>query len=352
MKFGENLNSTEEYLPFSYNAEMIRLDANECCFNVTDNMKKDISEIVSELEFNRYPDAYCSGLRKAYANFYGIDAENTVVGNGSDELISIIFSSLIPINSKILVTTPDFSMYSFYATLYGRTVEFYGKENDVSVNIDSLIEKINSGSFDFVIFSNPCNPTGQALSRREILQIVKNVTAMVCVDEAYMDFWNNNEESVIKDIESFNNLIVLRTLSKAIGLASCRLGFVAANKNIISMFNKARSPYNVNAISQAVGEYILKNREYLIYTVEKIKIQTSFLSNKLMNLNIKNFDIFPSKTNFVFAKSPAADTLYKKLLKKNIVVRCIGPNYLRITSGTNFEILALTSALKEITYET
>ncbi len=347
MRFGETVNSLEEYIPFSYKPNMIRLDANESSLELPENMIKGISEAVSNVDFNRYPDPYCKELRIAYGTYYGIDPENVVVGNGSDELISIIFSSLVPADSKVLTVAPDFSMYSFYSTLYGRENKVFNKDINYNLDIDGFISEINDGGYDFVMFSNPCNPTGQAIEREDILRIVKSVKATVCVDEAYMDFWDESQ-SVMNEVNNFSNLFVLRTLSKAIGLASCRLGFVVANKEIISMFNKVKSPYNVNSVSQTIGKYILENGEYLRTAAEHLKSQTVALTEKIEDLNIPDSEVFTSKANFVFIRTPNARNIYEKLIDKNIVIRCFGSDRLRITAGTDIENSAVITAIKEI----
>ncbi len=347
MRFGETIDNLEEYIPFSYKPGMIRLDANESCLEISDELKQKVSEAVNSVNLNRYPDPYCKELRKSFASYYGISDENVVVGNGSDELISIIFSSLIPADAKCLTVAPDFSMYSFYATLYGRENRVFAKNTDLNVDVDLFIEEINNGGYDFVMFSNPCNPTGQALSRSEILRVIKNVKAMVCVDEAYMDFWDESE-SVMKDVNDYENLFVLRTLSKAIGLASCRLGFVVANKSIISMFNKVKSPYNVNSVSQAIGRCILDNKSELKNAADTIKKQTVSLLNGIKKLNIKDAVVYETKANFIFVQTPAARDIFNKLKEKNIIVRCFGNDRLRITAGTSSENKIVLGALEEV----
>ncbi|MBE6890649.1 MAG: histidinol-phosphate transaminase [Ruminococcaceae bacterium] len=347
MRFGETVNSLEEYIPFSYKPGIIRLDANESCLELPDEIKTQVLNAVNNVEFNRYPDPYCKELRRYYAEYYGIDSENIVVGNGSDELISIIFSSLVPIDAKVLTVTPDFSMYSFYATLYGRKNSQFNKNTEFNIDVDSFVNTINDGKYDFVMFSNPCNPTGQCLSRNDILHIVKKTSAVICVDEAYMDFWDENE-SVMKDVNTYENLLVLRTLSKAIGLASCRLGFAVANRNIISMFNKVKSPYNVNSISQAIGCCILSSSDYLRLSAETIKKQTMELYNSILNLKIKDAKVFNTKTNFVYIQVPYARRVFDQLKEKNIIIRCFGSDRLRITAGTETENKIVLQALEEI----
>lgn len=347
MKFGDKIENLQEYIPFSYKPDMIRLDANESCLDISDELKAGLLEVVSNVVLNRYPDPYCKELRAAFSEYYNICQENVVVGNGSDELISIIFSSLVSVDSKVLTVAPDFSMYSFYADLYGRNVDVYKKNENYNFNVNDFINYINEKKYDFVIFSNPCNPTGQGLERSDILRIIENSNAAICVDEAYMDFWDERE-SVMKDVNTHENLLVLRTLSKAIGLASCRLGFVVANRKIISMFNKVKSPYNVNTVSQEIGRYVLRNSSVLRESATFLKNQTLKLSDGIKNLNLKDAVVYNTKTNFVFIDIPYAKIIFEKLKEKNIVIRCFGSDKLRITAGTDFENNAVIKAMGEI----
>lgn len=345
MKFGSNLENTEEYLPFRYTSGMIRLDANENFQNLSPELVKDFSEILSVIDFNRYPDPYCDGLRNAFAGFYGLSADNLVVGNGSDELISLIFSAMLPHGSVTVTLSPDFSMYSFYPSLYEKDNHIFVKNEDMNFSTDELISFINRIKADFVIFSNPCNPTGQGIAKDMVLKLLQGTNATVCVDEAYMDFWDQ-ENSVMNYVNEYDNLIVLRTLSK-MGLASCRLGFAVACRKIISMFNKAKSPYNVNSLSQAAGSLVLSNGKYFYSSVEAIKKSVHDLYKKLSALKLDNFTVFDTHTNFVFCKTPYAVQVYEFLKKRNIIIRNPGREYLRITTGTENENDILIKALEE-----
>ncbi len=351
MVFGKKLNGAEEYIPFKYEPGMIRLDANESYADMPDEMKNKVLAEINAQAFNRYPDPASTALCKAFADYYGIFTSNVVAGNGSDELISIIFSALLPKHSKVLILTPDFSMYKIYANLYEQSVCTVEKDKDLNITAQAVIDAAKKNSVDFIIFSNPCNPTGQGMPASEVEKIVSSASCAVCVDEAYMEFWAENE-TVMPLINKYENLLILKTCSKAFGMAGFRLGFVVANENIISMFRKAKSPYNVNSLSQAAGLAALKNKEYLKNMTAQIISRKEKLYNALKELESPVFRVFDTKTNFVTVQTPMAKELYSYLVKNNIIVRYSAPDFLRITAGTRGENDQLINKLEAALGET
>lgn len=329
----------------------IRLDANECTLGYDKDFMNMVDEAVHSVEFNRYPDPVCLELRKAFALYYEINYKNVTVGNGSDELIFLIESAFMKKGDKLLVTTPDFSMYEFYSSITENPCVKFQKNADLNIDIDLLIEKINSENISVLIFSNPCNPTGQGITKLEAEKLISSVNALVVLDEAYMDFWDD-ENSLIKDVNNYDNLIVFRTASKALGSAALRLGFAVANKTISRAIAAVKSPYNVNSISQSIGTSLYKNKEFLKNRTKTIVENTKLLYNKLVRLSedIDDFYVYPTKTNFVFIKTGFSKKLWEYLKNKSIAVRYMG-NYIRITAGTVDEIFYVVSAIEKFISE-
>lgn len=324
----------------------IRLDANECPVNYNSDLMDMVHNTVAKVDFNRYPDPLCLRLRKSFADFYGIDYQNVTVGNGSDELIFLIESAFMKKGEKLLVATPDFSMYEFYSSISENICVSYYKNNDLNINVDSLNEAVKKENASVVLFSNPCNPTGQGLSKSDAEKLLNSVDALVVLDEAYMDFWGE-ENSLLTDVESYDNLIVFRTASKAMGSAALRLGFAVANKTISKAISAVKSPYNVNSISQAIGTELYKNKDFLRNRIKTIVQNTKTLYNELLKISGKceDFTVYPTKTNFVFVKTSFGKELFEYLKTKSIVIRYMG-EYIRITSGTEVEIKTLISAIQ------
>ena len=323
----------------------IRLDANECPVNLPDDIRAQLKERLDEIAFNRYPDPLAERLVNSFAEYYGVDPEFVTAGNGSDELIFLIESAFLQKGDKMLVVAPDFSMYNFYSSICEVKCESFLKGDDLEIDVDALINTVNSEGIDLVIFSNPCNPTGKGITRAEAEKLVSRVNALVILDEAYMDFWT---ESLLDKIGEYSNIIIFRTASKLVGAAALRLGFAVAN-SVISMAIKAvKSPYNVNSISQAFGEIIYSNKEYLKNRQKTIVNCKEMLYNGLVEIAGGQSDItvYSSVANFVFMKTSRSREIWEYLKSKSIVVRLMG-EYLRITAGTDEEVSAVLSALGE-----
>ncbi len=329
----------------------IRLDANECTLNYDSEFMKTVDNVIHNLDFNRYPDPLCIELRKSFADFYGINYKNVTVGNGSDELIFLIESAFMKKGEKLLVTNPDFSMYEFYSSITENPCVKFNKDVDLNIDVDKLISTINSENIGALIFSNPCNPTGQGITKAEAEKLIKSVNCLVVLDEAYMDFWGE-ENSLLKDVDNYDNLIVFRTASKALGSAALRLGFAAANETITRAIAAVKSPYNVNSISQAIGAELYKNKEFLNNRIKTIVENTKKLYNELVKLSklTDDFYVYETKTNFVFVKTSFSKELWEYLKSKSIAIRCMG-GYVRITSGTDEEINAVINAVEKFISE-
>lgn len=318
----------------------IRLDANESYLHIPDYILELILASSTILKVNRYPDPMASELCKAFATAYGIDPHLVAAGNGSDELISVIFSSFLMKGEKYASFDHDFSMYDFYGHIAEAQCVKLRKRDDLTIDVDKAIETCNNENVKLLIFSNPCNPTSLGLKREEVRRLIKSVNALVILDEAYMDFWN---EALINEVEDYDNLIILKTCSKAYGLAALRVGFAVANKTLVNVIKAVKSPYNVNSVSQHIAATILKHRGETGAATEQIKTSTKELYDGLVSLNetLGNpWKILPTCTNFVTVVFDEAREVYEYLLSIGIAVRCFGP-YLRITAGCNNENLQL-----------
>ena len=317
----------------------IRLDANESPLPLTNDVLDMFAKEMQILNINRYPDPTSSNIRDAFAKKFNLCPDNIVAGNGSDELISVIMTSLLDKGDALCVAYPDFSMYAFYADLSENQVLVYNKGEDFT--LDKLSKFVNQNKARAVIFSNPCNPTGEGFTRDKVIKFIENTDALCIIDEAYMDFW---DQSILELADKYENLLVLKTLSKAYGAAGIRLGFAIGHKSLIDALNVARSPYNVNTLSQTLGKIILEmmpdNSKYLA-------AQAKNLEAKIKEL-LPEAKITPTKTNFVYFSHPDAKKIYEGLLKEKIAIRYFKPDKLRITASTDEELQELYLAIKNI----
>lgn len=325
----------------------IRLDANESFLAPPDWLREEIARAVRNLDFNRYPDPLCAALREKFAAFFGIKSELVTAGNGSDELISLIINSFLEPGETMAMVRPDFSMYSIYAEMAGVPTAVYEKSPGfLELDADGLINFVKAHKARLLMFSNPCNPTSQAASQEEILRIVESLDCLVTVDEAYMDF---SEGSILQLTERYDNLIVLKTCSK-IGMAGIRLGFAVATPTLTRALQAVRSPYNVNAMTQAAGCVWFSHGDYIRSCVEQIKASRDALCLKLTALFERKkelLQVLPSSANFVFLHMSDAKAVFQALSARGVAVRLMG-EYLRITAGSDEENDELVKLLDEL----
>lgn len=332
----EKVRNLEPYEPIS-GTYKIRLDANESFYSMPQEILDEIKNIIQNTSFNRYPDPCAKELIRTFADFYDIDPEYVTAGNGSDELISVITTNLLQKNSKVLVIEPDFSMYRFYATLCENEVIAVQKNENFCIDIDMVIRTANENKVDMIIFSNPCNPTGQGVSCDEIRRLIANVSALVILDEAYMDFWN---QPLLKEAANYDNLIILKTASKCIGSAAIRLGFAIANKTITTALRAVKSPYNVNTLTQNIGTCIFSHKTLLQERRTEIIANKNKLYKAISELCQKYnapIRIFETCTNFVYITGELSKSIFDFMLSNGIAIRCFKNNALRITAGSTEE---------------
>ena len=334
-ELNKKINQLEPYEPIN-GTYRIRLDANECPTNYPEEILLQVQEAITHIDYNRYPDPMATSVVNAFSDYYGINPEYVTAGNGSDELIFLIESAFMEKGDKMLVVAPDFSMYKFYSSICETICDTFVKDEELNIDVDAIIAKINSDNIKLVIFSNPCNPTGQGISAEEVNRFITSVNALVVLDEAYMDFWN---QSLLDKAHEYDNLIILRTASKAIGSAALRLGFAVANTKISRAIKAVKSPYNVNSISQTIGTVVYKNKEYLKNREKNIVRNREKLYNGLAKIaqTRDDFKVYNSCANFVFVKTSFGKELWSYLKDNSIVIRYMG-DYIRITAGTEKEI--------------
>lgn len=346
-QLGHRLAALEPYAPIS-GTYAIRLDANESFATPPAYLQEKILRAVGKLSLNRYPDALASEVSTTYANFYGMSPDFVTAGNGSDELISLLTSCFLEPDDTVVTLSQDFSMYAFYGSLYGLNVAVCPKEDDGTIDVDALIAFCKAQNAKALLFSNPCNPTSLGLVRDEVRKLLDALSCLVILDEAYMDFW---DQSMLGELQNYDNCVILKTCSKAIGLAGIRLGFAVANPTITKALRAAKSPYNTDAIAQAIGTAVLTEPSYLNGQFVLLRQQTA----ALYDLNAPLLTQYPTIltamakpcTNFVYLRTPRAAEIHKALLARSIAVRMFA-GALRITAGSAAENAAVSAALREI----
>jgi len=292
---------------------------------------------------NRYPDPYQKTLKEKLAVLKNISAENIFVGNGSDEVIDLVFRIFCnPGKDKAIICPPTYGMYEVSAHI--NDVEIISIPLDEKFQLN--VEKILNTDAKIIFLCSPNNPTGNNLENMET--IIQNFKGIVFVDEAYIDF--SSQESFLQKVKKYPNLIVSQTLSKAWGRAAIRIGIAYANKEIISYYNKVKPPYNVSQINQFEAIKAIDDFDFFTNNKNTILAQRSWLIEQLSELSFVE-KIYPSNANFVLVKTKNANFIYQKLIDEKIVIRnrhSIVENSLRITVGQPFENQKLIETLKKI----
>jgi len=336
----KKLQNFAPYKPTEPNIK-IRLDSNESFIPVP---KEKITSAIEKVSLNRYPDPCATLAIESFASLFGVSPELVTAGNGSDELIGIICAGLMEKGGRILTLKPDFFMYTFCARLNELDVVEFSKNPDFTINADDIIDFIKNNRIDCVILSNPCNPTSLGTDKSEIIKLVSSVPdALVVLDEAYMDFWSE-EQSLLREIGNFDNLIILRTCSKSMALAGIRMGFAVSGKKITHILKTAKAPFNVDSITQAIAAEVLSDANWYKNSIKLIKDSVKSLYKSVEELNLFE-KIYDTKTNFIFAKTADSSAIYEYLLNAGIAVRRF-ENHLRICAGTDEENRELIKAMK------
>lgn len=327
----------------------LRLDANESCFSLPEELADSFSEALRRLDFNRYPDPAASELCEAFAAYYGLRKENVCAGNGSDEILSILMNGFVDKGGAVMTLSPDFSMYAFYASLAELKVIDCPKRADLQIDFDAASALIRAQNVRLCVFSNPCNPTGRIEAKADIVRLAASFPdTLFVVDEAYMDFAGEKRESesFLRDVTDYENIIVLKTLSKALGAAALRLGFLVADERFCRMFAAVKSPYNVNSVSQAFGTAVLQRPGLLRERTAYITRAATGLRAALIDASLAEMP--PLYTNFVYYRTPNARETYEYLKQNGVLIRYFeSQSALRITTGTSAQNETLISLLTQ-----
>ncbi len=296
---------------------------------------------------NRYPDPWQADLKKAVSRIKGMPPERIFLGNGSDEIIDLCFRIFcIPGTDKALTFSPSYGMYSVSAAANDVEIIKVPLDDKYQIDLKDLLPRLSDPHLKLVIICSPNNPTGNCMNRAALERIIYRFGGIVLVDEAYIDFAESR--SMLDSLDKYPNLIVMHTFSKAYGMASARVGMAFASEEIVEYFNKMKPPYNISALNQQVVLKRISRRSYYTVQVRKIKTERERVAAALKKLPMVR-KVWPSDANFLLVKVSDADSIYKYLADRKIIVRnrhSVAGNCLRITIGTRRENDKLLKALK------
>lgn len=326
--------------------QCIKLDANENPFLWPKGMREGLFN--EELEFNRYPDGMGMELKQAISTYSKISPEGILIGNGSDELIQLILLTFGGAGKSLIIHPPTFSMYQIGARLTDTSVVEVPLLNGLDLDTEQMAKAARSKDAHVMIICNPNNPTGSLFPREDILRLVRESGKIVVVDEAYAEF---SEETLIPEIVNYPNLVILRTFSKAFGMAGLRLGYLLGQPETIALINRVRQPFNVNLFSQRAGILALDYLNDYQLQIQSIKAETQTLYEELRR--IPGVVVYPTRANFILFKPQDPDRWASELLKRGFLVRNMGDlpvlgKCLRMSAGLPEENMNFLRAVREI----
>ncbi|NLT37620.1 MAG: histidinol-phosphate transaminase [Methanomassiliicoccus sp.] len=344
----EWVRSTVRDIPLYYNPKekAVRMDTS---INVlgTNPCVREVLAKSMDLDLNQYPTPYSDGLRQALAQRYGLNEDNFVVGNGSDEALDIVFKSFMEPGETVVAPYPSYVLHGFFVKINGGRFATVDLKPGFQLDPDAML----AAKGKIIILCTPNNPTANTFDHADVERLVREHDGPVVVDEAYGEY---SDRSFLPRVEEFDNLIVTRTFSKAYGLAGMRVGYMASNLKMAGIMQRIKIPYSLNQVSERAAMAALKNTTYVDMAVDLVKKERERLSQGLESLGFKTY---PSQSNFILFKSPhPSGELVKRLADKGVLVRNFGglrmlENCLRTTIGTRELNDMLLSKLGEVMKE-
>ena len=311
-----------------------------------------VEELAEELRnANRYPASCEQRLEFKLAEELGVDPTQVLVGAGSDQLLDLLIRTFVDAGDRIAIPIPTFPMYEFFTVLAGGKPIFVRRAEDFSLDVEKLRRAARNAKLAFI--ASPNNPTGNASPPEDVEEVARE-KAIIALDEAYVDFADG---SLLDSALSYDNIAILRTFSKAFGLAGLRVGYMVGSKRLVGFVRRARPPFSISSVAARAAEWMLENPEYVRSVVELVKRGRAYLTEKLGKF--AQLKAFPSKANFLLVdvrrSGLSSAKLAEELASRGILIRdCTGfrglePGcYIRVTIGAMEENELFVNALEEI----
>nr|WP_315251905.1 histidinol-phosphate transaminase [uncultured Duganella sp.] len=327
----------------------IKLDAMENPYHLPHHLREDLAQRLADVALNRYPVASYASIKQRIVDKLGVPAGHDVIlGNGSDELISILCMACAMQDRRaaVVAPTPSFVMYQRSAQFAGMDYVGVPLKVDMTLDLPAMLAAIKEHKPALVFLSYPNNPTGNLFAEEDMVAIIRALDGfgLAVVDEAYEPF---AQQTFMHRLAEFNNLVVMRTVSK-LGLAGIRLGYMSAAPQLLAEFDKVRPPYNINVLTQVAAEFALDHVEVLNQQAAALRAARADLTAALAR--IPGVEVFPSAANFILIRVPNSDDAHAKLLAHKVLIKNVSKmhsvlaNCLRITVSTPEENSAFLDA--------
>lgn len=324
-----------------------KLNQNESPYDLPKKLKRTITKRLNQTRWNRYPPLNPLNLKRAICAYVNSRDSGIVIGNGSNEIIEAVFLATCSTGDRVTLVSPGFPIYTRLAKILDLDIVDVPLDKDFQFDVPALIKATKRARL--TIFASPNSPTGTILSTEEVEEIARNARGIVAIDEAYHEF---HQKTCQRLLDKFNKLVIIRTLSKAIGLAGVRLGYLIAQPNLAREIEKAKLPFSINVFQQIAGDTVVNNLNYVDRIVDSIirERERIFLQLK----EIPGIKPIPSHANFILFESIRlpAKLIFETLYKQGVLVRCFEAqrleNTLRVTIGTPSENRKFIDTLREI----
>ena len=328
--------------------KVVKLASNENPYGASPKVVAALKEY--EKEITRYPIGDSFYLRQEIAAFHNISIDNIVCGAGSDEIIQLLYMAFLSSDTHVIAPSPSFSEYELLARGLKSSCKWVETNSDFSVNFDNILNAVNDKT-RFIMLANPNNPTGTLFGSKEFIDFMDRLSSnvLVVLDEAYIEFAEGEYPDVFALMKKYNNLMTMRTFSKAYGLASIRCGYLVADKECISLINRIRPPFNVNSAAQIMCAEAIKDQDFIKKVVSLNSAGRQYLYKELESLGL---EYVKTETNFMLIKVGDGKKVFDDLLKEGIIARFLGGSrlkeYIRLSIGTDEENKIFIAALKKV----
>ncbi|MFH1521306.1 MAG: histidinol-phosphate transaminase [Candidatus Micrarchaeota archaeon] len=319
----------------------VKLNQNESPYNLPSEIVQKFNERMTKIKFNRYPDGSSTQLKKTIAKKFSVSPDQVMVGAGIDELLYYLMIAFLNNGDKVVRPVPSFAMYEICSKIFNAIDKPVMLSEDFELTEEFVTESKNA---KIVFICRPNNPTSNSFNKKTIERVIKTTTGLVCIDEAYVEFTSDD----CLDFLKYENVIIMRTFSKAYSCAGVRLGYAISNQAIIECMNKVKLPWNLSAMQQVLGELIIENDRVFSLMVAEIKSAKNDLLKEMEQI----VPVLPSDSNFIVFKVENPLEVFNKLLAKGVLVRNISQypkldKYLRVSVGTKEENQRFVTALRE-----
>ncbi|HYF57747.1 MAG TPA: histidinol-phosphate transaminase [Burkholderiaceae bacterium] len=330
-------------------AGLIKLDAMENPYRLPPELRRALGERLAEVAINRYPVPGYDRLKALVRERLGVPADaGLLLGNGSDELITMMSVATARPGATVMAPAPSFVMYEMSARLAGSAFVPVPLAADLSLDVPSTLAAIERHRPALVWLAYPNNPTGNCFERAAIEAVLEAAPGLVVLDEAYQPF---AQDTWMPALARHERLVVMRTVSK-LGLAGIRLGYMAGAPRWMAEFDKVRPPYNVSVLDEAAAEFALEHLDVLEAQAARLRADRDALSAALAGL--PGVSVFPSRANFVLVRVPGASAVAAGLRERGVLIKDVGRMHalladcLRLTVGTPDENAAMLDALRAV----